>query len=72
MKAYRFNAKTAGTDINLLYENTMKQHRQFQLLYDHETDYSRNKPKQQEWLKKIDEDIKSLELFANYQQKIKG
>lgn len=69
MKAYRFNAKTAGTDINQLYENAMKQHRQTQLQYDQETDYSRNKPKQLEWLKKIDADLKSLELFANYQQK---
>ena len=68
MKAYHFNAKTAGTDLNQLYENAMKQHRQTQIQYDQETDYSRNKPKQEEWLKKIDSDLKSLELFANYQQ----
>ncbi|OQP67775.1 DUF922 domain-containing protein [Niastella populi] len=67
MKAYRFNAKTAGTDINQLYENAMKQHRLVQQQYDQETDYSRNKSKQQEWLKKIEADLKSLELFANYQ-----
>lgn len=68
MKAYRFNAKTAGNDINQLYENTMKQHLQTQTRYDQETDYSRNKPKQDEWLKKIEGDLKSLELFAGYQQ----
>ena len=66
MKAYRFNAKTASTDVNLLYENTMKQHRQVQTQYDHETDYSRNKQKQEEWLKKIADDLKGLEEFANY------
>lgn len=68
MKAYRFNAKTAGTDVNLLYENTMKQHRQIQTQYDVETDYSRNKQKQDEWLKKMHDDLKGLEAYANYQQ----
>ncbi|HEX6426379.1 MAG TPA: DUF922 domain-containing protein [Niastella sp.] len=68
MKAYRFNAKTAGTDVNGLYENAMKQHRQIQIQYDNDTDYSRNKQKQEEWLKKIADDLKSLEAFANYQQ----
>jgi hypothetical protein len=68
MKAYRFNAKTASTDLNQLYESTMKQHRQAQTQYDQETDYSRNRPKQEEWLKKISDDLKGLEAFANYQQ----
>ncbi|THU33432.1 DUF922 domain-containing protein [Niastella caeni] len=67
MKAYRFNAKTAGTDVNKLYEGTMKQHREAQTQYDQETDYSRNKTKQEEWLKKITGDLNSLEGFAQYQ-----
>jgi predicted secreted Zn-dependent protease len=68
MKAYRFNAKTASNDVNQLYETTMKQHRQTQTQYDQETDYSRNRPKQEQWLKKITDDLKSLEAFADYQQ----
>jgi hypothetical protein len=68
MKAYQFNAKTVSTDLNLSYENTMKQHRQTQVQYDQETDYSRNKPKQEEWLKKITADLTGLDAFANYQQ----
>jgi uncharacterized protein DUF922 len=68
MKAYRFNAKTASTDVNGLYENAMKQHRQIQIQYDNDTDYSRNKQKQEEWLKKIADDLEGLETFANYQQ----
>jgi hypothetical protein len=68
MKAYQFNEETAGNDVNQLYETTMKQHRQTQIQYDQETDYSRNRPKQEEWLKKISDDLKSLEAFANYQQ----
>jgi hypothetical protein len=46
----------------------MKQHRQVQTHFDNDTDYSRNKQKQEEWLKKIADDLKSLEAFANYQQ----
>jgi hypothetical protein len=46
----------------------MKLHRQVQTQYDNDTDYSRNKPKQEEWLKKIADELKSLEIFANYQQ----
>src|ERR1044072_2897720 len=68
MKAYHFNAKTASTDLNKLYEDAMKQHRQTQIQYDQETDYSRNKPNQEEWLKKIATDLKGLEAFANYNQ----
>ena len=66
MKGYHFNVKTASTDLNLLYENVMKEHRQVQTRYDQETDYSRNKPKQEEWLKKIAGDMKGLEEYANY------
>ena len=67
LKEYRFNAKSAGTDVNQLYENTMKQHRQTQILYDQETDYSRNKTKQAAWLQKITDELKGLEDFAHYQ-----
>jgi predicted secreted Zn-dependent protease len=66
LKAYRFNAKTAAHDLNQLYEGLMKEHRQLQTQYDQETDHSRNKPRQEEWLKKIAADLKSLEGFANY------
>ncbi len=34
--------------------------------YDRETDFSRNKEKQAEWLAKIASDLKSLEAFAGY------
>jgi len=47
----------------------MKQHRQTQVQYDEETDYSRNRPKQQEWFKKIADDLKSLNEYSHYQEK---
>lgn len=67
MKAYRFNAKTAANDLNNLYEKVMNEHTQAQTLYDKETDYSRHKTKQEEWLKRIAAEMKSLQEYANYQ-----
>jgi hypothetical protein len=69
LAAYRFNAETVSKDVNDIYNSIMKEHRQTQIQYDQETDYSRNKPKQAEWLKKIAADLKSLAPFANYQKK---
>jgi hypothetical protein len=68
MKAYHFNAKTAPTDLNQLYTDVMKEHRQAQARYDQETDYSRNRPHQEEWLKKIAGELKELEAYAGYEK----
>jgi predicted secreted Zn-dependent protease len=67
MKEYRFNAKTVSQDVNGIYENMMNLHRQAQTLYDKETDYSRNKVTQEDWLKKITQQLADLKSFANYQ-----
>jgi lipopolysaccharide export LptBFGC system permease protein LptF len=66
MKAYHFNAKTASNDLSRLYEDAMKQHRLEQTQYDQETDFSRNKPRQEEWLAKIEQQLKETAPFANY------
>ena len=34
--------------------------------YDNETDYSRNKPKQEDWLRKIKKMLEELQEFSNY------
>lgn len=67
MKEYKFNAKTVGQDINGIYENMMNLHRQAQTLYDKETDYSRNSVHQEDWLKKIQQQLTDLKAFAKYQ-----
>jgi len=69
LAGYRFNTQTVSKDVNDIYGNMMKEHRQAQVQYDQETDYSRNRVKQAEWLKKIAADLKSLSPFANYQKK---
>jgi hypothetical protein len=70
MKDYKFYAKTVGDDVNRIYDNIMKAHHEAQFTYDNETDYSRNKVKQEEWLQKISTDLSSLQPFANYTKKV--
>lgn len=67
MKAYRFNARTVSRDVNSIYNNLMALHRQIQNEYDKETDFSRNKSKQEEWLKKIRQQLQDLAAYAGYQ-----
>ena len=67
MKEYHFNAKTVSKDVNDIYENMMNLHRQAQEQYDKETDYSRSKTRQEEWLKKIQQQLKDLADYAAYQ-----
>lgn len=68
MKGYKFNSKTVSDDVNNIYDSLMKVHHDAQSLYDQETDYSRNKPKQEEWQKKIAAELKGLQSFAGYKK----
>jgi hypothetical protein len=68
MKEYKFNPGTVGDDVNRIYNSVMKMHHEAQHQYDQETDYSRNRPKQLEWEKKIAAELKSLQAYANYQK----
>ena len=69
MKEYKYNVKTASDDLNKIYETVMKQHQEAQNTYDQETDYSRNRPKQEEWQRTIAADLASLQAFAAYKKK---
>ena len=68
MKAYKFNASTVSKDVNTIYDSLMNAHHEAQNLYDSETDYSRNKVKQEEWQKKIADELKDLQAFAGYKK----
>jgi predicted secreted Zn-dependent protease len=67
LKAYKFNVRTVGNDVNEIYGAVMKEHHAYQSQYDNETDYSRNAEKQAQWREKIDRELDSLHAFANYQ-----
>lgn len=63
---YQYNEQTASKDLNKIYDQIMAEHHQMQLLYDKETNHSILQDKQKEWLKKVSEQLKSLEAYANY------
>jgi hypothetical protein len=71
MREYRFNARTVSQDVNGIYDNIMNLHRDVQNQYDKETDYSRNRSRQEEWLKKIQQQLHDLASYANYQTPVK-
>lgn len=66
LSQYKYNKKTVGADLDKIYSEVMNEQHQMQLLYDKETNHSINSVKQKEWLKKVNELLKSLELFASY------
>lgn len=68
MKAYTFNSAKAQQEIPAIYRKTMKELADRQQEYDRESDYSRNKEEQANWLAKIRKELDELKDYANYPQ----
>ena len=66
IKEYKFNPRKYQDDLGKIYKKVMEEKEEFQNKYDLETDYSRNKEKQSEWLKKIEDDLEEMDGFASY------
>jgi len=66
LMAYTPNRKTFQKDINTIYENIVKGKEAFQKLYDAETDHSRRRVRQEEWLVRIDDMLFETEALASY------
>lgn len=63
LQDYRFNKKTFRKDVNDIYQRIVKEKEAFQAAYDGQTDHSRNRRQQMQWLEKIG---KLLEETADY------
>ena len=63
---YKFNRNTFKTDLDAIYKSVVDEKEKYQQLYDDETNYSRNKKKQEEWLKKIEDELKETKDWADY------
>ena len=63
---YRFDRASYQADLQKIYQNILDEKEQFQNQYDEETDFSRNKEKQAEWLIKISKILDELKNFGNY------
>jgi hypothetical protein len=66
IKEYKFDPRKYQQELNRVYKKVMEEKEDYQEKYDKETDFSRNKEKQIEWLKKIKGELDELDEFANY------
>jgi hypothetical protein len=66
LQNYEFNKKTFKKDIGEIYQSIVKQKEEYQKNYDDETDHSRKRKLQYEWLDKIDQLLTETEAFATY------
>ena len=66
MSEYQFNKTTFKTDLKTIYDGITAEKEAFQNLYDSETDHSRKKEVQEEWLKKIMIMLNDLKDYSNY------
>jgi len=63
---YQFNRTSFQKDLDIIYKSVVDEKEKFQQQYDDETDYSRTKTKQEEWLKKIESELKLSKTWAGY------
>jgi hypothetical protein len=63
---YRVNKRTYQRDLESIYNDITREKEDFQNQYDEETDYSRNKVRQAEWLRKIDNTLEEYQDYAYY------
>lgn len=66
LKDYRFNERSFKQDITNIYQKVVKEKEDFQELYDGQTDHSRKKVKQEEWLVRIDALLEDTAPYQNY------
>ena len=71
MREYKFNSHKYQDDVGKIYKKLMDEKEEYQNKYDKETDFSRNKDKQVEWLEKIKDELDELDEYANYGSSIK-
>jgi len=66
LKTYKPNEDHISKDVNKIYENIMHEYYNKQEEYDKETNFSINKIKQEEWLKKVSNELSELKNYSNY------
>jgi len=71
IKEYKFNPRKYQDDLSRIYKKLMEEKEEYQNEYDTQTDFSRNREKQAEWLKRIDEQLEESDDFADYQSSVK-
>ena len=63
---YKFSKSSYQRDLQKIYNDIVEEKEKLQNQYDKETDFSRNKEKQVEWLKKIEKMLEELKDYSGY------
>jgi hypothetical protein len=66
LQNYEFNKRSFKKDINEIYQNIVAQKEEFQKMYDSDSDHSRNRKQQYDWLIKIQKLLDETETYAMY------
>jgi superfamily I DNA and/or RNA helicase len=66
LENYSFRRKSYKKDLDEIYTSVIKEKDLFQQQYDDETDYSRNKTLQQQWLAKIRDLLNGYQPYAGH------
>lgn len=66
LQNYHFNKRTFKRDIGQMYQAIVDQKEEYQRNYDAETDHSRNRKVQYDWLEKIDQLLAETQPYSNY------
>ena len=69
MTEYKFDRNTYRKELDKIYNEILDEKEIFQNEYDNETDYSRNKEKQADWLKKVEKMLEEFKSYFGYNQK---
>ena len=66
LQNYQFNKRTFKKDIGQIYQAIVSEKEEYQRTYDAETDHSRNRKVQYDWLEKIDSLLAETQSFSSY------
>ncbi len=66
LQQYEFNKRTFRNDINDIYQSIVNEKESYQKLYDGDSDHSRNRKEQYDWLAKIQKLLDETEPYALY------
>jgi hypothetical protein len=66
LQNYKFNKKTFKRDISEIYQSIVSQKEEYQKTYDAQTDHSRNRKVQYDWLEKIENLLAETEPYSKY------
>lgn len=66
LSEYKFKKRSFQNDIQKIYNKIMDEKEIYQNKYDNQTDFSRNKKQQAEWLETINEELEKTSAYAGY------